>query len=295
MLLATLVAASPKKMPDSPPAASGRGLSQSQNSLLVRLEREANQVMEGLGGGAGLAMRDLEGRFDTHTEIDPKILSEVRGTAVQGVLVTNSDGLDDMFRHYSRNQHTGAQSKRKRGGAYTVDSSGIRIMDEHGWIRCCKEMGMSKSLSTSKLLACFRSCSYTSENEVKAVCDENGFCSSIACVAVVSRMGVGGVEKNDETAREMVAQLLSEIDLGETMRMTTARSERRQRGTKRRAGNTTITGKELGIRQLRATSWAYDNYGRNEAPRGASKVEIALSMISLLRSLKYTTITRSSH
>ncbi|GMH81989.1 hypothetical protein TL16_g09110 [Triparma laevis f. inornata] len=205
--------ASPEKKPDSPPAASGRGLSQSQNSLLVKLEREANQVMEGLGGGAGLAMRDLEGRFDTHTEIDPKILSEVRGTAVQGVLVTNSDGLDDMFRHYSRNQHTGAQSKRKRGGAYTVDSSGIRIMDEHGWIRCCKEMGMSKSLSTSKLLACFRSCSYTSENEVKAVCDESGFCSSIACVAVVSRMGVGGVEKNDETAREMVAQLLSEIDL----------------------------------------------------------------------------------
>ena len=91
--------ASPQRKPDTPPAASARGLSQSQNSLLAKLEREANQVMEGLGNNP-LAMKDLaDDRFDTYN-LDPKILSEVRGSAVQGVLVTNSDGLDDMFRHY---------------------------------------------------------------------------------------------------------------------------------------------------------------------------------------------------
>ncbi|GMH96177.1 hypothetical protein TrST_g13183 [Triparma strigata] len=203
--------ASPQRKPDTPPAASARGLSQSQNSLLAKLEREANQVMEGLGNNP-LAMKDLaDDRFDTYN-LDPKILSEVRGSAVQGVLVTNSDGLDDMFRHYSRNQHTGTtQSKRKRS-YLTVDSSEIRVMDEHGWIRCCKDMGMAKYLSVSKLLACFRSCSFTSDFEVKAVCDESGFCSSVACVAIVSRMGTGG--KDGETARELVAELLSSIDPG---------------------------------------------------------------------------------
>jgi hypothetical protein len=63
-------------------------------------------------------------------------------------------------------------------------------------------MGMAKYLSVSKLLACFRSCSFTSDFEVKAVCDESGFCSSVACVAIVSRMGTGGKDGEVRTKVE---------------------------------------------------------------------------------------------
>ena len=143
--------------------------------------------------------------------IEVEILESVKCYPVQNVLAMNQEGLLDCYRHFSRNKHTdgGGRAKRRRAQMEKEAESEeeVRVMDEHGFMRFARDMGLSSTLPHSKLAGAFHCTARATRGEAKPVQDSSSFFASVAVVAMLVFEG-----ENELTAREKVGTMLSMID-----------------------------------------------------------------------------------